>query len=158
MKSRVELSIYSSAITIVVIGLLLFGIYATSDNPDRCMLIAFITVAILAFAMFYCPLYISANEEELRVKSPLRSHKIPMRRIVNVGRFQPTMGSIHICGSGGFMGYWGMFREGDVGRYMAFYGKSSDCFIIRLDNGDKYVLGCGNPDAFVKYINLQICK
>ena len=50
------------------------------------------------------------------------------------------------------MGYWGLFREGDVGRYMAYYGKASDCFMIRMKNGDKYVLGCKNPGEMVEYI------
>jgi len=106
--------------------------------------------------MIYAPLSISADEKELYVNSPFKIHTIPMRRIVSVERFMPTMGSIRIAGSGGFMGYWGMFREGDLGRYMAYYGKSSDCFIVRLDNGDKYVLGCKDPDAMVAHIQSQI--
>ena len=81
-----------------------------------------------------------------------------MRCIVKVERFIPTMGSIRIFGSGGFMGYWGIFKEGDVGRYVAYYGKSSDCFIIHLDNGDKYVVGCENPDEMVDYISSKIAK
>jgi hypothetical protein len=39
---------------------------------------------------------------------------------------------------------------------MAYYGKASDCFLIRLDNGKKYVLGCKDADAMVDYIQKQI--
>lgn len=56
------------------------------------------------------------------------------------------------------MGYWGIFREGDIGRYMACYGKGSDCFIIHLDNGDKYLLGCRNPEEMAAYIRSLIKK
>lgn len=81
-----------------------------------------------------------------------------MSEVESVELFQPTMGAIRICGSGGFMGYWGIFREGDIGNYIAFYGKASDCFLVRLKNGSKYVLGCNQPDKMVDYINSQICK
>ena len=49
-----------------------------------------------------------------------------------------------------------IFKEGDIGRYYAFYGKASDCFLIRLKNGDKYMLGCENPAEMVRYIRSQI--
>lgn len=75
-----------------------------------------------------------------------------MRDVESVEYFQPTMGAIRVFGSGGFMGYWGVFREGDIGRYYAFYGKASDCFLVRMRNGDKYVLGCEEPDKMIDYI------
>jgi hypothetical protein len=106
--------------------------------------------------MFYSPLSISADEKSVRINSPLKIHEIAMQRIVNVERFQPSKGTIRLCGSGGFLGYWGLFREASVGKYMAYYGKASDCFLIRLDNGKQYVLGCKDADAMVDYIQKQI--
>ena len=50
------------------------------------------------------------------------------------------MGARRLFGSGGFFGYWGIFKEGDVGRYAAYFGKASDCFLVRMKNGDKYVV------------------
>ena len=81
-----------------------------------------------------------------------------MRNVESVELFMPTMGAIRIFASGGFMGYWGIFREGDIGRYYGFYGKASDCFLVRMKNGDKYVLGCENPKIMVDYINANIGK
>ena len=31
------------------------------------------------------------------------------------------------------------------------YGNEADCFIVRLNNGKQYVLGCDNPDSIVNY-------
>lgn len=155
MKSRVYLSTTASILTILVIGLLLLGCFATYGS-NLFILFMMITLVLLVVAMFYAPLTISANEKEVEVHCPFKIHTIPMRRIVKCELFQPTMGSLRVCGSGGFMGYWGIFRESDVGRYMAYYGKASDCFIIRLDNGDKYVLGCKHPKQMVEYINEQL--
>lgn len=78
-----------------------------------------------------------------------------MRDIERVELFQPTMGAIRIFASGGFMGYWGVFRESDIGRYYGFYGKASDCFLVKMKIGDKYVLGCDNPQKIVDYIESQ---
>jgi hypothetical protein len=155
MKSRVDQSTASFIITIVVIALLVGALYLTCDTYA---FIAFtiIIIATLGFCLFYSPLSISADEKSVRINSPLKIHEIAMQRIVSVERFLPTMGAIRICGSGGFLGYWGLFREGDVGNYMAYYGKASDCFLIRLDNGKQYVLGCKDADAMVDYIQKQI--
>lgn len=62
------------------------------------------------------------------------------------------MGAVRILASGGYFGYWGTFRENDIGRYKASYGRASDCFILIMKNGDKYVFGCKNPQSMVDYI------
>ena len=65
------------------------------------------------------------------------------------------MASIRIFGSEGYIGYWKVYR-GSIGRYIAYYGKASDCFLINMKNGGKYVLGCENPEEMVNFINSKI--
>jgi hypothetical protein len=155
MKSRVDQSTVSFVITILVIALLVWALYISCDTYAFIAL-AIIIIATLGFCLFYSPLSISADEKSVRINSPLKIHEIAMQRIVSVERFQPSKGTIRLCGSGGFLGYWGLFRETSVGKYMAYYGKASDCFLIRLDNGKQYVLGCKDADAMVDYIQKQI--
>ncbi|MDE7335542.1 MAG: PH domain-containing protein, partial [Muribaculaceae bacterium] len=100
--------------------------------------------------------YVKADSRYLVLGSVLRGKKIPMCKVVSVELFQPTMAAMRICASGGFMGYWGIFRESDIGRYYGFYGKASDCFLVRMQNGDKYVVGCERPQEMVDYIRSQI--
>jgi len=155
IKSRVDQSTSSFILTIIIVGMLVAGCICTYGT-DKFVIMLAVTLLLLILGMIYAPVSVSASEKELRVNSPFKIHTIPMRRIVSVERFMPTMGAIRLFGSGGFMGHWGIFREGDVGRYVAYYGKSSDCFLVRLDNGDKYVLGSRNPEAMVDYIRAQI--
>ena len=108
--------------------------------------------------LFYGVAYIKATDDYIIMGSLLKSKKILMRNVESVELFKPTMGAIRIFASGGFMGYWGIFREGDIGRYYGFYGKASDCFLVRMKNGDKYVLGCENPKKMIDYINTKISK
>ena len=158
MKSRVELSNISSIITITVLLILVCGFFFTADT-DKFVIYSVIVIALLIFSLWYCPLTISADEKNIYVLSPLRIHSIPMRRVVSVERFSPTMMcSIRLCASGGFLGYWGIFKEGDVGTYFGYYGKSTQCFLMKLDNGDKFVLGCKDTQAMVDYINSIISK
>jgi hypothetical protein len=155
MKSNVHQSVLSFIATIAVLCALIFAMYLTYGTY-KFVVLGVIIILLLCFCMFYAPLYISANDEAVSVFSPFKVHTIPMQRIVSVERFQPKARSIRLFGSGGFMGYWGIFRDGNIGLYTAYYGKSSDCFLLRLDNGDKYVLGCKNADSMVAYIKEQL--
>lgn len=156
MKSRVNLSIFSSVFTTLTIALLILAIYF-SIGTNKFIPVCLITVALLGFAMWFCPMSISIDAKNVNINSPLHIKSVPLDKIAGVQRFQPTMGAIRKLGSGGFMGYWGLFTEGDTGSYTAFYGKSSDCFMITLKDGHKYVLGCNNPDGMVKAIKERIC-
>lgn len=98
------------------------------------------------------PLSIGADRYAIYINRSLRIKAIPMREVKSVRICHPTMGAVRICGSGGFMGYWGWFRERDLGRYFAYYGRSSDCFLVELHSGRKYILGCRNASQMVEYI------
>lgn len=155
MKSKVKLSGYSLGVTIIVLGVLIAGLVFVEDKKSWFFLFT-VTFLLLLFSFRYSPVKIQADENNVVIKCITRRHKIKMNEVESVELFQPTMASFRLCGSGGFMGYWGIFKEGDIGRYAAYYGKASDCFLIRMKNGDKYVLGCENPEEIVNFINSQI--
>ena len=155
MKSKVKLSGYSLGVTIIVLGVLIVGLVFVEDKKSWFFLFT-VTFLLLLFSFRYSPVKIQADENNVVIKCITRRHKLKMNEVESVELFQPTMTSFRLCGSGGFMGYWGIFKEGDIGRYAAYYGKASDCFLIRMKNGDKYVLGCENPEEIVNFINSQI--
>lgn len=75
-----------------------------------------------------------------------------MADIADVKLCPPTMAARRIVGSGGWFGYYGWFSERDLGRYFAYYGKASDCFLVTLRDGRKYMLGCDDAPAMVEAI------
>lgn len=156
MKAKVTYSKFATIITILISLVLLVGCILTIHEEITFFILLSIFIILILFSLIYGAYYIKADSKYVYLRSVLKSKKILIENIESIQRFQPTMGAIRICGSGGYMGYWGLFREGDIGRYYAFYGKSSDCFIIRMKNGDKYVLGCENPDKMVAYIKSQM--
>lgn len=54
------------------------------------------------------------------------------------------------------MGYWGKFREADLGTYFAYYGRASDCFLVTLNDGRRYMLGCADAPAMVSELLKEI--
>ncbi len=156
MKSRISLSKFSLWLTAIIDVAMFAACICTVREPWAFAACLAIYIILIVATLFWGAAYIEATPKQIILGSLLRSKKIPMRRVVSVEPFKPTMGAIRICASGGYVGYWGIFREGDIGRYYGFYGKDSDCFLVRMDNGNKYVLGCKDPASMIAYIQSQI--
>ena len=158
MKSKVVFSLYVMILTGVILCGLIVGsiIYFVMREPLGGIILIVVTVGLLLFGALFAPIYVEVDSKYASVKSLLKKKRFRLDEIKSVELFQPTMGAIRIFASGGFMGYWGLFKEGDVGNYQAFFGKSSDCFMIRMKNGDKYVLGCRDPKMMVNEIKKNI--
>lgn len=155
MKSTVQYSTFNIVLTVIVIIILAIGLFFTW-NTDKFSIICILSTLIFVFTLWYAPIYISVDDNILSIHALLQTRKLKISNIQSVELFQPAMGAMRLFGSGGFMGYWGLFKEGDVGNYVCFYGKSSECFLVRMKNGDKYVLGCKKPEVIVDYISSVI--
>lgn len=156
MKQPVILSAFSLIITIVSNAFILSIMFL--NNPPVYVQISLGVIwgmTVLA-SLFYMPLSISADKTAIYINRSLRIKAIPIQDVASVKLCPPTMGAIRICGSGGFFGYWGWFKERDLGKYFAYYGRSSDCFFVELKNGRKYMLGCKNAPKMVEHIQSLI--
>ncbi|MDE7426644.1 MAG: PH domain-containing protein [Muribaculaceae bacterium] len=156
MKSIISYSRYTICITVIIFAVLFIGCIATVKIEYLFFPFLASYLILINYALIYGAAYIKADNQNIILGSILKSKRIPISNVKSIELFKPTMGAIIICASGGFMGYRGIFREGDIGRYYGFYGKASDCFLIRLKNGDKYVLGCKQPDKMVDYIKSHL--
>lgn len=155
MKKSVTLSSYCFIISALAIALLCGILVYIVKQPDyfgpliiwgaACTLLLFMT-------LLYMPISISADSSALNINRLLRVKSIPMSAISSVKLCSPTMGEKRIFGSGGFFGYYGWFSEGDLGKYFAYYGKASDCFLVTLKSGQKYMLGCTDAPEMVEAI------
>lgn len=159
MKQAIRYSTYASVVTIVVLlalaatvvyGLLHFEPTATFYIATVCILV-FVNIAI-----WYAPMSISIDDSTLSVNRSLRIKDIPLSDITSVRLCPPTMAARRICGCNGLMGYWGWFSEPDLGRYFAYYGRASDCFLVTLRDGRRYMLGCINAPDMVAAIRNRI--
>lgn len=156
MKQKVSLSAYSLVLSVICLIVLIMSLYYCRNNWGIYPLGATIIIWIL-LALYYMPLSISVDDS-LNINRSLRIKSIPLSEIKKLQLSAPTMAERRIFGSGGFFGYWGWFSEPSVGKYFACYGKASDCFLVELKNGKKYMLSCDNAPAMVEFINKHIEK
>lgn len=143
-------------LTVMIIVAFIVGCCLTLNEKPAMLILLVMFLILLVCGLLYGASYIAADSTYVYIGSFLRRKKIRIENIESIELFQPTLGAIRLCASGGFFGYWGIFREGDIGRYWASYGKASDCFLIRMRNGVKYVLGCAQPHSMVDYIRRQL--
>lgn len=156
MKSRIGYNRFSTILTAALFLLYYVGCFFTFDRKPAFFILMVSFFFLLICGVLYGPYYIQSTPDNIIMASIIRKRKIPMCDVESVERYRPTMGAVRIVASGGFMGYWGLFRDGGVGKYYAFYGKASNCFLVRMKNGSKFVLGCDDPDAMVGYIRSHI--
>ncbi|MDE7408350.1 MAG: PH domain-containing protein [Muribaculaceae bacterium] len=158
MKKKVEFS--TTSLVLSTAGIVIFAValfYYMFKNDSSLVYFYSALVFLLAFSvLWYSPMYVSVDEKTLNIGRSLRIKSIKLSDIQSVRISPPTMGERRICGSGGFFGYWGWFRERDLGTYFAYYGKASDCFLVTLTNGRKYMIGCNDPDEMVTAIQSAI--
>ena len=157
MKQQVKLNTSSFISTIACLALLIGCTFIIPEIEWQIGWGIFVVI-MLVISLCYMPMSIGADENAIYINRSLKIKAIPMADVVSVKLCPPTMGAIRVCGSGGFLGYWGWFKERDLGKYFAYYGKASDCFLVELSNGHKYMLGCQNAPEMVEYIAKQIKK
>lgn len=155
MKQTVKLSTFSIVLSTISLIVLLVSAYYCRDNWGL-YLIGTLIIVLMILTLFYMPMSITCSTDELLIQRSMRIKTIPLSDIQSVKLCPPTMAEHRLCGSGGWFGYWGWFSEPSIGKYFAYYGKSSDCFLVTLKNGKQYMLGCENPSDMVDYINSQI--
>lgn len=156
MKSYVKLSVFSSALTIIVTGLLLSGCIVTYEDKRAFFILLAVIIILVLSGLLYAPVAVQVDDTCITIIHPLRRSRIPLSDVASVEWYRPVLGTIRICASGGFMGYWGKFRAPGTGFYTACYGKASDCFLLCTSSGAKYVLGCADPDRMIKFIKSRI--
>lgn len=160
MKQSVKFSPYALFLTIISLVILIAVMIILLHNGKvvPAYIFAGVIVFICAMSLFYTPMSVSVTANSLNVNRSLRVKSIPFDEIESIRLCPPTMGERRVCGSGGWFGYWGWFHDRELGRYFAYYGKSSDCFLVRLRNGRSYVIGCQNPQTIVDEVRKKISR
>ncbi|MDE5813399.1 MAG: hypothetical protein K2H72_03855, partial [Muribaculaceae bacterium] len=153
LKKRVKLSTWSIIMTIATMAFLI-GIcvwqFSKTENEFFCWLLLFIVLVWSVCTLFYSPMYVVLTEDSIDVETLIRVRCFPLDEIASVKICPPTMSEHRICGSGGYFGYFGWFREPSIGKYFAYYGKASETFLIRLKSGKQYMLGCQDSNEMAK--------
>lgn len=153
MKSKVTLSAYCKVITFALIILLIIGIVSCRDNESKLWALVVVSIALISFSLFYFPTSIETTNSSLIIHRFLKSKIIPYSFISSADTCIPSAGGLRLCGSGGFLGYWGYFNDIIIGTYFGYYGNRNQCILIKLKNGKQYVVSCEEPIQMISSIN-----
>lgn len=158
MKHPVKFSSFSLFLTLANIAFFVYIIMSLRDDGPKWLMWLIVTLmtVMIVGALIYMPLSVSVNDRALSVRRPLAVKRLPLSDIATIQLMQPTIGEKRIIGSGGWFGYWGRFSDRVLGRYFAYYGKASDCFLVRLKDGRQYMIGCEEPGAVVDCVKTRI--
>ena len=158
MKSKVKFSAFCIGITSIVIIAVIVGIIVSLDNIKDAVILFAVLVGMILSSLFYCPISIEADSDNLKIHRVLKTKSFDYNRIAHLDRCYPSGGGLRLCGSGGFMGYWVYFSDIVIGTYFGYYGTHTQCILIRLTDGKQYVVSCQNPDEMVAEINRRCGK
>lgn len=158
MKSKVKLSFYSLAITVIVYAIFIVGIFFSLNNADKLIPLVIIFVGMVGTGLYYAPIAIEANDVSIKIKRVLKTKEIPYSEIYSFDRCVPSGGGLRLCGSGGFMGFWGYFNDIIIGNYFAYYGNTNQCILIKLNSGKQYVISCDKPNEMFLFLNNSLSQ
>lgn len=157
MRQKVKFSTYSLIVTVIVLILFVMGIFSLLGNAEELTLFCIIMGCVTLAGLYYCPIFLRANESSVTLYRLLSSPKVfNYNNIQAIDTCYPSAAGLRLCGSGGFFGYWGYFSDIMIGSYFGYYGSRSSCILIKLKDGKQYVLGCENPSVMVDYINSMV--
>lgn len=155
MKQQVVFSKGATIITFFCLALFAGSIFIIPETWWMFSWGGFI-VALLIVSLYFCPLSISVTDKEININKSLSAKSIPLAKIKSIQLYPAPIGDIRTCGSGGFLGFWGWFHNRNIGKYFAYYGRPSDCFLVELTDGRKYLLGCKNASMIVEAVTNKI--
>lgn len=158
MTKKVIWSHRSIFITVIATGILVAGMICCRDDASKYNTLAVILAAMLLAKWYWSPISIELNDQAIIVKKRISRKTIPYYDIESVSSFIPMswLTNQRVVGSGGYAGYWGWFKDPQIGIYFGYYGESSNCFLIRLKNGRQYVIGCEDSKSVIDYISKKI--
>lgn len=110
------------------------------------------------FALCFTPIDVTADDDEVRIRRPLKSRRIKMAEIQSAEPYNANnaKGKAFKSMPVRTFGKWGHYHDDKAGDYFAYYGKPDNTVLITLKNGKKYVVGATDAKALSDYINSKV--
>lgn len=141
----------------VLTALFLLGIliWMPMSAYHRMMLFCLEAIVFIS-SLYYAPMSLTLTSRVLGVRRLLTTRRINVSDIVSVRACAPSSMGWRVCGSGGFLGYWGWWRSAAEGTYFAYVGRYDEAFLIELKSGRKYMLSCRDSASMIEAVNRLI--
>lgn len=141
----------------LVVSLLVFGGIAVAAlstagswhgfNVLTCVIVPVLLAGVLAAALLWWPIGVAVGHDRLKLVRLWRPVVIDRANITDCRKLnrEDMWRTIRICGSGGYLGYWGLFRNPQIGTFTMHTLGGRDLLLIECRSGKKYVIENSEP-------------
>lgn len=146
-------------VTAILVAAIVMAFIFTGGWIRACI----ISVAVITFILcaFMSPIKIRITSTDIILFKLIGKKRFPYADMKDISLCDlNTSPNIRIMGSGGMMGYSGLFYNKRIGRFTAYVGSIFRTVLITMNNGRQYVVSCLNPDKLVEIsrANLRATK
>ena len=154
--------IITAIYTVVIIAVLIYLFRTISFRDPFSMwggrlITAVIIIAAEIYFATVTPLFLSYNEDEIRIRMVLGCKRIPYEDIVSIQKIEPEVisNSTRKVGSGGAGGYVGLFNNRTLGDYYMYATKKQELVLVESKT-KRYVFNCAEREDLVEFVQKRL--
>ena len=133
--------------SILLIALLVYGAIAVWSAGLTAVIVTYIIFGIVAiWVLLTMPRYLLLDDKSIVITHPIGQTVILKSDIIEVRAVERSdiRGSIRLFGSGGFFGWFGIFRNNKFGTYRLYCGQLENLYIVKTLTR-KYIISSSVP-------------
>lgn len=138
---------------------ILLEMYSVSKgvNVTTAIIVTAIMLAVSISCLLIFPMYITADDEGIGIRTLARTRRILFKDIERIERIDEqkqlfgATNTIRLLGVGGVFGYIGLFRTKGVGTFRSYVTDSKKVFMIYRIKGRPIAISVSEPDEFMPY-------
>ena len=161
-KFNIKWCITVKIISFIVSGILL-GICVImtplllSSNNYIVLIIKVITIFGFLLVVFsYSPNKLEFTNQGITIHKVIGKVTINYNQISSIFPDYQANWDIRLWGSGGLFGYFGVFKNQEIGKYQAYVGNYKQAFLIQTKEDKNYIISCENKDKAIEIITKNI--
>ncbi len=128
--------------SILLIALLVYGAIAVWSAGLTAVIVTYIIFGIVAiWVLLTMPRYLLLDDKSIVITHPIGQTVILKSDIIEVRAIERSdiRGSIRLFGSGGFFGWFGIFRNNKFGTYRLYCGQLENLYLVKTTT-KKYII------------------
>ena len=133
--------------SILLIALLVYGAIAVWNAGLTAVIVTYIIFGIVAiWVLLTMPRYLLLDDKSIVITHPIGQTVILKSDIIEVRAVERSdiRGSIRLFGSGGFFGWFGIFRNSKFGTYRLYCGQLENLYLVKTLT-KKYIISSSKP-------------
>ena len=133
--------------SILLMALLVYGAIAVWSAGLTAVIVTYIIFGIVAiWVLLTMPRYLLLDDKSIVITHPIGQSVILKSDIIEVRAVERSelLGSIRLFGSGGFFGWFGIFRNNKFGTYRLYCGQLENLYLVKTLT-KKYIISSSKP-------------